>query len=223
MQNEMSKQLILDFFENKVTATHNLVRTIQLPSTKNKLDGKVIIFPKFFDRRESDRFFDKLHRNLIWRQDQIRVFGKEIRIPRLNAWYGDEGKTYTYSGNCMSPLPWTPALILIKEKIEQEIGLNFNSVLANQYRDGKDSVSWHSDDEPELGINPVIASVSFGETRRFQLRHKSNKELEKIEIALTHGSLLIMKGTTQHYWKHQIPKTAKNIGARINLTFRMVN
>ena len=114
-------------------------------------------------------------------------------------------------------------LILIKEKIEKEIGLNFNSVLANLYRDGKDSVSWHSDDEPELGINPIIASISFGETRRFQLRHKSNKELEKVEIALTHGSLLIMKGTTQHYWKHQIPKTAKNIGTRINLTFRIVN
>ena len=222
MRNKMAKQLSLNLSEDQ-SAPLNIVKNLSLPSIENRSDGEVSIYPQFFKQQKSDRFFDKLNRNLEWRQDQIKVFGKEIRIPRLNAWYGDEGKTYTYSGNCMSPLPWTPALILIKEKIEQEIGLNFNSVLANQYRDGKDSVSWHSDDEPELGINPVIASVSFGETRRFQLRHKSNKELEKIEIALTHGSLLIMKGTTQHYWKHQIPKTAKNIGTRINLTFRMVN
>jgi len=201
----------------------NIVKTLRLPSIENISNGEVIIYPQFFEQQESDRFFEQLHRNLEWRQDLIRVFGREVRIPRLNAWYGDGGKIYTYSGNIMSPIPWTPTLILIKEKIEQEISLNFNSVLANLYRDGKDSVSWHSDDEPELGINPVIASISFGETRRFQLRHKSNKELEKVEIALTHGSLLIMKGTTQHYWKHQIPKTAKNIGARINLTFRFVN
>ncbi len=217
----MAKQLDLDLFEDKIT--NNLTRTIRLQSTENKLDGEVIVYPRFFDFSESDRLFEQLNSSLKWRQDLIRVFGREIRIPRLNAWYGDEGKTYTYSGNSMCPQKWTPTLTLIKERIEKEIGLNFNSVLANLYRDGKDSVSWHSDDEPELGINPVIASVSFGETRRFQLRHKSNKELERVEIPLTHGSLLIMKGTTQHYWKHQIPKTAKKIGARINLTFRVVN
>lgn len=223
MQDKIARQLSLDLFANKTTASHDVVKTLKLPSTENKLDGEVLVYPQFFGREESDRFFAQLQSNLEWRQDLIRVFGREVRIPRLNAWYGDEGKTYTYSGNSMSPLLWTPTLTLIKERIEKEIGLNFNSVLANLYRDGKDSVSWHSDDEPELGINPVIASVSFGETRRFQLRHKSNKELKKVEIALTHGSLLIMKGATQHYWKHQIPKTAKKIGARINLTFRVVN
>ena len=186
----MAKQLDLDLFGDK--KPNNLTRAIKLQSVENKLDGEVIVYPRFFDLSESDRFFEQLNSSLKWRQDLIRVFGREIRIPRLNAWYGDEGKTYTYSGNSMSPLLWTPTLTMIKERIEKEIGLNFNSVLANLYRDGKDSVAWHSDDEPELGINPVIASVSFGETRRFQLRHKSNKELERVEIPLTHGSFCLL-------------------------------
>jgi alkylated DNA repair dioxygenase AlkB len=123
----------------------------------------------------------------------------------------------------MNPESWIPPLLLIKERIEKVIELNFNSVLVNLYRNGKDYVSWHSDDEPELGNNPTIASVSLGETRRFQLRHKSNKNLDTVEIALNHGSLLIMKGSTQHFWKHQVPKTSKLLKARINLTFRVIN
>ena len=123
----------------------------------------------------------------------------------------------------MSPDAWIPTLLSIKSRIEEVTQAKFNSVLLNLYRCGKDGVSWHSDDEPELGKNPIIASVSFGEARRFQLRHKLDKSLDKVEITLTHGSLLIMKGSTQHFWQHQIPKTAKSLRERINLTFRIIN
>jgi len=122
----------------------------------------------------------------------------------------------------MNPDAWTRILLLIKERIEEVAQEKFNSVLINLYRNRKDYVSWHSDDEPELGINPIIASVSFGQTRRFQLKHKLNKDLDKVEITLTDGSLLLMKGSTQHFWHHQIPKTSKQLKERINLTFRVI-
>jgi len=131
-------------------------------------------------------------------------------------------KPYTYSGTKMEPYPWTPTLLFIKEKIEKKTNINFTSVLLNLYRNGKDSVGWHKDDENELGENPPIGSVSFGETRPFQIRHKFRKELKKVEIPLTHGSFLLMAGPMQHFWEHQIPKTAKNIQPRINLTFRII-
>ena len=150
------------------------------------------------------------------------MFGKEVNLPRLTAWYGDKGKSYKYSGIEMNPNTWTPTLLIIKEKVETVAGFNFNSVLVNLYRNGQDYVSWHSDDESELGNNPTIASVSFGATRRFILRHKSNRDLGKVEVALTHGSLILMQGTTQHFWQHQVPKTAKKISPRINLTFRVI-
>jgi alkylated DNA repair dioxygenase AlkB len=143
-------------------------------------------------------------------------------IPRLTAWYGDQGKSYTYSGIEQHPEHWNPTLKLIKSKIEQIAQVSFNSVLLNLYRDGKDSVSWHSDDEPELGENPIIASVSFGATRRFSLRNKHSKN-HKIDIDLASGSFLLMQGETQHFWQHQIAKTAKEIQPRINLTFRIIH
>lgn len=192
-------------------------------SDESMPNGEVIIYDNFFEKLESHNLFKELRNNLNWRQDKIKMFGKECDLPRLTTWYGDKGKSYKYSGITMKPDAWMPALISIKEKIEAEVEVNFNSVLANLYRNGKDYVSWHSDDEPELGINPTIASVSFGETRRFLLRHKSNKDLATVEIALTNGSLLIMRGTTQHFWKHQVPKTAKAKTERINLTFRVIN
>lgn len=152
----------------------------------------------------------------------MKLFGKEIDLPRLTAWYGDDGKSYTFSGIPMSPNAWTPVLLFIKERIEKVAEVEFNSVLLNLYRNEKDSISWHSDDEPELGKNPIIASVSFGEVRRFHLRHKLNKSLDKIGINLTLGSLLIMKGSTQQFWQHQILKTSKSLNKRINLTFRII-
>jgi alkylated DNA repair dioxygenase AlkB len=200
---------------------HLQPETLTLPSGEPMPDGEVIIYRHCFKQSESDQLLQNLVNSLNWRQEKIKFFGKEINEPRLTAWYGDEGKFYKYSGIKMNPNPWTPDLITIKEKIETVLKLKFNSVLVNLYRQGKDSMGWHSDDEPELGDNPTIASVSFGATRRFQLRHKYNKTLS-LEVALTHGSLLLMRGKTQHFWKHQIPKTSKVLTPRINLTFRVI-
>jgi alkylated DNA repair dioxygenase AlkB len=219
----MVKQFSLDLFGTKQIDNQKDTQTIILPSDASMPDGEVIIYQNFFEELKSEQLFNELISNMNWRQDKIKMFGKEFDQPRLTAWYGDEGKSYKYSGIIMNPESWIPALLLIKERIEKVIELNFNSVLVNLYRNGKDYVSWHSDDEPELGNNPTIASVSLGETRRFQLRHKSNKNLDTVEIALNHGSLLIMKGSTQHFWKHQVPKTSKLLKARINLTFRVIN
>jgi alkylated DNA repair dioxygenase AlkB len=184
-------------------------------------DGEVIFYKNFFTHSESDRLFNDLHENIIWKEEMIRAYGKYIPVPRLSAWYGDSGLSYTYSKITMQPNQWTATLIDIKSRIESFTGNQFNSVLINLYRNGKDSVSWHSDDEPELGKNPVIASVSFGATRRFMFRHKTKKE-DKSEIKLTHGSLVMMKGVTQHFWQHQIPKTTELTPPRINLTFRYI-
>ncbi|MBD2520621.1 alpha-ketoglutarate-dependent dioxygenase AlkB [Nostoc sp. FACHB-973] len=184
-------------------------------------DGEVIFYPNFFTIQESNHFFSDLYSSVNWKQDTIKLFGKKMPLPRLTAWYGDEGKSYTYSGIVQYPEPWNPVLKSIKSKIEKIAEVSFNSVLLNLYRDGKDSVSWHSDDEPELGENPIIGSVSFGATRRFSLRHKQSKDY-KIDVDLGNGSFLLMKGGTQHFWQHQIAKTPKSIQPRINLTFRII-
>src|SRR5262249_13215860 len=143
-----------------------------------------------------------------WRQEVFKLFGREKLFPRLTAWYGDEGAAYTYSGLKNTPAAWTPPILEVKRAIEPPCGVTFNSVLLNRYRAGQDSVSWHADDEPEFGKNAVIASVSFGQARLFQFKHKKQKEL-KGSVELTHGSLLIMRGGTQENWQHQIPKTKK--------------
>ena len=184
-------------------------------------DADIIYYPHFFDKDEADIIFAKLETDIPWQQDEIRVFGKIHAQPRLTALFGNEGKIYSYSNIKMQPHPWNLLLQKIKSQVESVSGTNFTTVLLNYYRDGKDSNGWHADNEKELGINPIIASVSFGAARTFQLKHNSNKELKK-SIVLEHGSLLLMKGTTQHFWKHQIPKTAKPVGSRINLTFRVI-
>lgn len=185
-------------------------------------NADVIIYRHLFYKEESDQLFYELYNNTNWRQDSISFYGKSIPLPRLTAWYGNSGKSYTYSGIEMEPEHWTPNLLKIKSKIEILADVEFNSVLLNLYRSGKDSVSWHSDDEAELGKNPVIASVSFGDTRRFMFREKNQKDARKIEIELDHGSFLIMRGETQHFWQHQVPKTSKPVNPRINLTFRVI-
>jgi alkylated DNA repair dioxygenase AlkB len=184
------------------------------------MDGEVLFYKNFFTANESDKFFSELYSNTKWQQDTIQIFGKRTLLPRLTAWHGDEGKSYTYSGIEQHPKPWTPVLSLIKERIEEVAKVRFNSVLLNLYRNGRDSVSWHSDDEPELGKNPVIGSVSFGGTRCFSFKHKQIKD-RKVEIDLPHGSFLLMRGETQHYWRHQIAKTTKAVTPRVNLTFRI--
>jgi alkylated DNA repair dioxygenase AlkB len=185
-------------------------------------DAEVTMFRAFFGRPESDQFFHALLNQTNWRQEKIRLYGKQVDLPRLTAWFGDPGKSYSYSGISMDPKPWTETLLEIKDRIDRETGVRFNSVLLSLYRSGQDSLSWHQDDEPELGEDPVIASVSFGGTRAFQFKHKARKELNKVLIDLTHGSLLIMKGPTQRFWVHQVPKTSKPVGPRINLTFRVI-
>jgi alkylated DNA repair dioxygenase AlkB len=156
-----------------------------------------------------------------WNQDYIKIFGKTHPVPRLTAWYGDRNKTYTYSGISMTSKNWNTELLEIKEKVEQYANFNFNSVLLNFYRSGNDSNSWHSDDEKELGDQPIIGSVSLGGKRIFRLRNKKNKNTT-YNIELDKGSLLIMSGKTQQYWEHQIPKTKKVVSERINLTFRSI-
>ena len=183
-------------------------------------EADIILYEHFFTKQESDDLFERLVETTKWQQDYIKIYGKTVNLPRLTAWYGD--KDYTYSGITMKVHPWTSQLLFIKSRVEEQTGLRFTGVLLNYYRSGQDSVSWHSDDEKELGLNPVIASVSFGATRAFQMRHKTRKDITKILLALSHGSLLLMRGSTQHHWEHQIPKTAKTVAPRINLTFRVI-
>jgi alkylated DNA repair dioxygenase AlkB len=191
------------------------------PIVFNLPDAAIIYFPHFFDKKEADAIFAALTNDIPWQQDDIRVFGKTHPQPRLTALYGNQGKTYSYSNIKMEPHAWNPQLKKIKAKIEGISNTNFSTVLLNLYRDGKDSNGWHADNEKELGQNPIIASVSFGAERIFQLKHNSISNA-KLNIILENGSLLLMQGSTQHFWKHQIPKTAKPIGSRINLTFRLI-
>ena len=186
-------------------------------------DADLQYHTQFFAKGTADRLLLNLKEKIEWSQNTIRFYGKESLVPRLEAWYGDPGKSYAYSGIHMNPKPWTEDLLEIKQAIEKQACVTFNSVLINYYRDGKDRVAWHSDDEKELGQNPVIGSVSLGTARKFKLRHKQYKvNGHKAEILLQHGSFLLMKGPTQHHWMHEIPRTAKPIGPRINLTFRII-
>ncbi|MGU3792951.1 alpha-ketoglutarate-dependent dioxygenase AlkB family protein [Vibrio diabolicus] len=180
--------------------------------------GKLYYDPYFLSHLEADHYFDQLLKTLPWHQEPITMFGKSVLQPRLQAWHGDAA--YTYSGLTMQPHPWTPELTQLKVRCETIADVAFNSVLANLYRHGQDSMGWHQDNEPELGRNPVIASLNLGETRRFLLRNLHCKT--EIEYELSHGSLLVMAGELQHHWKHCVPKTAKTKGERINLTFRQI-
>jgi alkylated DNA repair dioxygenase AlkB len=183
-------------------------------------NGEFLFFPNFFSKAESDLLLQGLRNNIVWKQESMNMYGKKIDFPRLTAWYGNNDKQYSFSGITLQPLTWTSEILNIKNKIEPVSKTIFNSVLLNRYRDGNDSISWHTDAEKELGLNPVIASVNFGAARKFQLRHIKTKE--KLEIELTHGSLLIMQGELQHFWQHQVPKTSKHVSERINLTFRVI-
>ncbi len=191
------------------------------PISLNMPDADVVYFPIFFDRISSNNLFEVLLNLIAWQQDYITVFGKTYPQPRLTALYANNNNTYSYSGITMNPKNFTKELLLIKEKVETVCKVKFTTCLLNQYRDGQDSNGWHSDNEKELGSNPVIASVSFGEERWFHFKHRTNKNLKQ-KILLQHGSLLIMKGTTQEFWLHQIPKSKKVTKPRINLTFRVI-
>ncbi|MBS1254692.1 MAG: hypothetical protein MAG581_00488 [Deltaproteobacteria bacterium] len=184
-------------------------------------DAEVYLYPSLFSYLEADELFDTLRENILWEKHKMQLYGEVHDVPRLTAWYGEPNKTYMYSGIKVCTNPWNANLLKIRERIEKISKIKFNSVLLNLYRSGSDSVSWHSDDEPELGINPVIGSLSLGETRVFQMKHRYNKNLRQ-KIMLQHGSYLLMKGKTQHQWLHQIPKSKSIKGERINLTFRVI-
>ena len=174
---------------------------------------------------EAEACLHQLWRELAWEQREITLFGRRVLQPRLIAWYGDQDASYSYSGLQLEPRPWHPLLSALKSKVEEVSGSRFNSVLANAYRDGNDSMGWHSDDEPELGRRPMIASVSLGAERTFLLRRASTfrQPGEKSrKLLLDHGSLLVMRGDSQQHFQHAVPKTRSETGLRINLTFRLV-
>ncbi|RVU01117.1 alpha-ketoglutarate-dependent dioxygenase AlkB [Mucilaginibacter limnophilus] len=177
--------------------------------------------PCFVDQETSDYLLEYFIRNTPWKQTKQKLWDKEYLTPRLTAWYGDLGTDYSNPGLVSNPLPWTPELLMLKALVEPPAGVKFNSVLLNYYRDGNDSVAWHSDRESVLGKNPVIASVSFGQVRSFDIRNKSNHK-EHYSVRLEHGSYLLMKAGLQEHWDHRIAKSTKPMKARVNLTFRVV-
>jgi alkylated DNA repair dioxygenase AlkB len=183
--------------------------------------GEAYLYDSFFTSMESEEVLPELLKDIAWRQDSMIIYGKTVRLPRLTAWYGHEGKCYSYSGIVNEPLPWTNLLLDIKQFVEDRLDRQFNSALLNLYRNESDGIGWHSDNEPELGPNPVIASLSFGGNREFQLKHKSLPE-EKITETLQNGSLLLMQGETQINWLHRIPKSKKYHQPRINISFRKI-
>lgn len=187
----------------------------------NLKDAEVFYYPNYFTKNESMSLFQILTTETLWQQDDIKVFGKTYKQPRLTSLYGSNKRPYSYSNITMYPNEFSSTLLKIKSKIEDTTNEIFTTCLLNQYRDGQDSNGWHADDEKELGQNPVIASVSFGASRMFHLKHRYDKS-HKCKLLLESGSLLLMKGTTQHFWLHQVPKTKKQIGSRINLTFRYI-
>jgi len=182
-------------------------KTFDLPDTE------LILIDNFFTKEESDYYYNTFLGQTKWREYEMEIFDKKVTAPRMISWHEDKNPEAS---------SFTPDLLDIKKRVENETELDFNAVLLNLYRNGKDGVSWHSDHTDRSGINPIIASVSFGETRMFRLRHKFKKDIKQVEIPLHHGSFLLMAGTTNSFWQHQVPKTAKDILPRINLTFRRV-
>ncbi len=187
----------------------------------NLPDSSIVYYPEFFSLEESNHYFKHFLETIKWQQDDITVYGKTYAQPRLTALYANNKESYSYSNITMTPHVFTKELLDIKNKVETVVNTNFTTCLLNLYRTGQDSNGWHADNEKELGTNPIIASVSFGAERLFKLKHRQNKNFKK-DLVLQHGSLLFMQGETQHHWLHQIPKTRKEVGKRINLTFRII-
>jgi len=198
-----------------MSQTHFEVVKLDVP------DSDISYIENFIDLDTSNSLYDLLIKTTPWQQDDIKVFGKLYPQPRLTAFYSLNTQPYSYSNISMQPHPFTNELLELMEKIKHLTNIDFNSCLINLYRNGKDSNGWHADDEKELGKNPKIASISLGQERFFYLRHKTDQH-RKQKLRLAHGSMLLMQGATQHFWQHQIPKTTKPIGPRINLTFRIL-
>lgn len=183
-------------------------------------DADVRLDPAWLRPDAADALFATLRDGIAWENHPVRLFGREYPAPRLSCWIGDPGAAYRYSGLLRTPRPWTPVLADLRDRLSAELGAPFNSVLANLYRDGRDAMGWHADDEPELGAAPVIASVSLGATRRFVLKHR--RDDARLVLDLPSGSLLVMQGATQANYRHALPRTARAVGPRLNLTLRVV-
>ncbi len=184
-------------------------------------DATLAFDPHWLDADEADALHHALLAQIEWEIHRIRLFGREVDSPRLSCWIGDPGTAYRYSGALFEPRPWPEALRTVRDRLTRELGGAFNSVLANRYRDGRDAMGWHSDAEPELGPEPMIASLSLGATRRFALKHRQNPQ-QRLALDLPAGSLLVMAGTTQRFYRHALPRTARPVGERLNLTFRRI-
>ena len=184
-------------------------------------DAELRLIPDWCPPERAERWLQQLVAETPWEQTVVHLHGRDYPVPRLVNWYGDPAVFYTYSGQTHAPLPWTPLLAEIRSAVEQAAGQRFNGVLLNFYRDGQDSMGWHSDDEPELRRDPLVASLSLGGSRRFDLRRKGQTRIAH-SLELTHGSLLVMRGATQHHWQHQVAKTRRSCMPRLNLTFRLV-
>jgi alkylated DNA repair dioxygenase AlkB len=185
-------------------------------------DADVFYLDRLVPAGSDTKILRRLIAEIAWRSEEVVMWGRKLPQPRLTAWYGDADASYAYSGIQLHPLPWTPILLDIKARVEETVGSTFNSVLINYYRDNRDSIGFHSDDEPELGEQPVIASLSLGEERMFILKHKRLKLVGPVYVRLASGSLLLMKGDTQRCWRHGILKESRSCGPRINLTFRRI-
>lgn len=183
-------------------------------------DGGLYLFKQFYPATEADVLYTSLLAELDWQEESLFIYGRWLKVPRLMAWYGDPEACYRYSGRDHLPMPWHPALLTVKNNLEQYCDSRFNSVLANLYRNGNDSMGCHADDEKELGPQPLIASLSLGAERLFKLRHK--KRGVGLDIKLAHGDLVVMAGVLQQHWQHSVPKTKKLTAPRINLTFRQI-
>ena len=193
----------------------------QVPESIRLQDAEILYYPQFLPDVLASDYFQQLLLETSWRQDSLNFGGKSVPIPRLQAWFGEKRANYGYSGLALSPSPWTPLLNTIKQHVESVSGTSFNSVLLNYYRNGNDSIAWHSDDEQELGPDPIIASLSLGATRRFELKHRAQK-LPKSICELTNGSLIVMGNGVQLKWQHQVPKQPGITDGRVNLTFRKI-
>jgi alkylated DNA repair dioxygenase AlkB len=200
----------MNLFSNSIDSTQNILRK----------DGIVNYYGKLFSRTEADHYLNSLLNSIEWKNDEAVIFGKLITTKRKVAWYGDREFEYTYSNRTKKALPWTKELLELKTKIEIEIGESFNSCLLNLYHTGEEGMAWHSDGEKDLKKNGAIGSVSFGAERKFSFKHKMTKET--VSVMLEHGSLLMMKGTTQTHWLHRLPPTTKILKPRVNLTFRTI-
>jgi alkylated DNA repair dioxygenase AlkB len=184
-------------------------------------DADVQVDSHWLSPADADALFTTLRGAIPWEVHRIRLFGRLVDSPRLSCWIGDPGTAYAYSGTRFEPKPWPAALLPMRERLSRETGVDFNSMLANCYRDGSDYMGWHSDNERALGQRPVIASLSLGQARRFVFRQRSGSR-DKHELMLSNGALLLMAGDTQALYQHALPATAKPVAARINLTFRRI-